>query len=78
MSGKIYRYALFYFPQTNEVGTARTTAISEGYRCQVTVGSVVKVRWENESEEVPAKILQMDGMDFFFTVKGTRFNKKIV
>ena len=52
MSGKVYRYVLFYFPQTNN-GTARATAMSEGYRCQVTVGSV------------PAKILQMDGMDFF-------------
>jgi len=59
---KVYRYALFYFPETNELGTARTSIIAEGYRSHVSVGSVVKVLWHKESRLVPAKIIQMDGM----------------
>ena len=59
---KIHRYALFYFPEMNELGTAHTSIIAEGYRSHVTVGSVVKVLWHKERRLVPAKIIQMDGM----------------
>ena len=61
---KVYKYALFYFPESNELGTAQTTIVAEGYRCQVKVGRVVMVRWEEETKLVPAKIMQMDGMYF--------------
>lgn len=61
---KVYKYCLFYFPETNEVGTAKTSAIEEGWRCGVRVGAAVKVSWGAE-KEVPAKILQMDGMVVF-------------
>ena len=61
---KVYRYALFYFPESNQLGTARTSIVTEGYRCHVKVDKVVMVRWEDEKKLVPAKIMQMDGMYF--------------
>jgi len=59
---KVYKYTLFYFPETNELGTAHTPIIAEGYGGHVTVGLVVKVLWHKESPQVPAKIIQMDSM----------------
>ena len=58
---KVYRYALFYFPESNQLGTARTSIVAEGYRCHIKVDEVVMVRWQNEENLVPAKIIQMDG-----------------
>ncbi|XP_068691946.1 uncharacterized protein [Montipora foliosa] len=78
---KVYRYAVFYFPETNKLGTVHTAIIAEGYRCSVTVGSLVKVHWEDESRLVPAKIIQMDG-DFIlgapdFTVHYSVISKQL-
>ena len=61
---KVYRYALFYFPKTNQLGTARTSIVAEGYRSHTKVDKVVMVCWEDEKTLVPAKIMQMDGMYF--------------
>jgi len=38
---KVYSYALFYFPETNELGTAHTSIIAEGYGGHVTMALVV-------------------------------------
>ena len=61
---KVYRYALFYFPESNHVGIVQTAIVAEGYRCHIKVDKVVMVRWEDENKLVPAKIMQMDGMHF--------------
>ena len=80
---KVYRYALFYFPESNQLGTARTSIVAEGFRCRIKVDEVVMVRWQDEKRLVPAKIMQMDGMYLliFFSlapVKSDSIDMKLV
>ena len=50
--------------QSNQLGTAQTSIVAEGYRCHVKVDKVVMVSWQDEKRLVPTKIMQMDGMCF--------------
>ena len=46
MLNKVYKYAVFFFPEGETVGTARTSNICNGYKAKIKVGEMVQLLWE--------------------------------
>lgn len=45
---KIWKYALAYFLEANEVGIIKTSQILDGFKSSIQVGKHVLCKWENE------------------------------
>ena len=43
---KVYKYAVFYFPDGKKVGTAPTANVCEGFKCHIKEDAYVMLDWE--------------------------------
>ena len=48
LKNKIYRYAVFFFPESQSVGTSPTANICNGYKSIIRMGQYVKLNWEGQ------------------------------
>ena len=66
---KVYKYACFFFPEGNQVGTAPTANVCEGHREKIKTGEWVMVSWEGK--QVWGKILKLHGK--WWSVDSSKF-----
>ena len=59
IKNKLYRYVLFYFPDSQAVGTAPTSIVCDGFQSLINVGNYVLVNWEGQP--VWGNILMLHG-----------------
>lgn len=52
------RHALFYFPEEGVTGVRQTRFVVEG---MVKEGESVRLFWDTENPDVPAKVLKLSG-----------------
>ena len=67
---KVYKYACFFFPEGNQVGTAPTANVCEGHREKIKTGEWVMVSWEGK--QVWGKILKLHGK--WWSVDSSKFS----
>ena len=46
MRNKVYKYAVFFFPDGETIGMARTSKVCNGYKGQIKEGEMVELNWE--------------------------------
>ena len=56
---KVYKYAVFFFPDGKKVGTCKTSNVCEGFKDKIKEGEVVLLDWEGR--KVQGKIIILHG-----------------
>ena len=59
MRNKVYKFAVFFFPNGNTIGTAPTSNILDGYKNRIKQGEIVNPNWEGSP--VLGKIIFLHG-----------------
>lgn len=59
MTNKLYRYALFFFPESQKVGTVPTNMVCDGCKSNIRVGNYMLVDWDGQ--RVWGHILMLHG-----------------
>ena len=59
MRNKVYKYAVFFFPDGKKIGTAPTSNILDGYKTNIKQGEIVSLNWEGSP--VLGKIIFLHG-----------------
>jgi len=67
---RVYKYAVFYFPNGKSVGSAKTSLVCEGFKNKIREEEWVHVEWEGQP--VSGKIKQSER--FYFISKNLVMN----
>ena len=57
---KVHKYRLFYFPLDETVAQCATSKIIDG-KGRIRLGNMVRIKWDRNNPNVPAKILKLAG-----------------
>ena len=73
MRNKVYKYAVFFFPDGNKIGTAPTSTIRDGYKTHIKQGEIVRLNWEGSP--VLGKIIFLHGKYWFLSMSTIRVTR---
>ena len=75
MRNKVYKYAVFFFPDGNKIGTAPTSNILDGYKTHIKQGETVSLTWEGSP--VLGKIIFLHGEYWFLSMSTIRVTRLV-